>query len=53
MRFQRPKVGVVLGDQRVVADVLLDLGPQHRDAVLQRALAQVGVLGRNALWKDG
>ena len=53
MRFQRPKVGVVLGDQRVVADVRLDLGPQHRDAVLQRALAQVGVLGRNALWKDG
>ena len=51
--FQRAKARVGVGGQLVVADVRLDLGTQHRDAVLQRPPAQVGLLGRNALWKDG
>ena len=37
----------------MVADVRLDPGPQHRDAVLQRAPAQVGLLGRDAFRQDG
>ena len=53
LQFQRPKARVGLGGQLVVADVRIDRGPQHRDPVLQRALAQVGLLGRDALWQDG
>ena len=37
----------------VVADVWDDLRPEHRYAFLQRAPAQVGLLGRDALWQDG
>ena len=37
----------------VVADVWDDLRPERRYAFLQRAPAQVGLLGRDALWQDG
>ena len=37
----------------MVADVRVDPGPQHRHALLQRAPAQVGLLGRDPLWQDG
>ena len=37
----------------MVADIRLDTGPQHRHALLQRAPAQVGLLGRDPLWQDG